>query len=45
MTDPGYRLYARVWTDLFYVRRPFLWLRDKAAALLRRLRNRVRKRT
>ena len=45
VTDPGYRLYARVWTDLFYVRRPFLWLRDKAAALLRRLRNRVRKRT
>lgn len=41
VTDPGYRLYARVWTDLFYVRRPFLWLRDKAAALLGRVRKKV----
>ncbi len=33
MTDPGYRLYARVWTASFYLRRPLLWLRDRAAAL------------
>ena len=38
VTDPGYRLYARVWTDLFYVRRPLLWLRDKAGAILNRMR-------
>ena len=41
VTDPGYRLYVRVWTDLFYVRRPFLWLRDKAEARLRKLRKRA----
>ena len=43
VTDAGYRLYARVWTDLFYVRRPFLWLRDKARARLGRLWNKMRK--
>lgn len=32
----GYRLYARLWTDLFFIRRPFLYLRDKAKRLLRR---------
>lgn len=24
----GYRIYARLWTDLFFIRRPFLYLRD-----------------
>ena len=29
MTERGYLLYAHIWTDLFFIRRPFLYLRDK----------------
>ena len=28
VTEPAYRLYAHIWTDLFWIRRPLLYLRD-----------------
>ena len=36
VTEPGYRLYVRLWTDLFFVRRPVLYLRDRLKGLMRR---------
>ena len=32
-----YRCYARLWTDLFFIRRPILRLRDRGQRLLRKL--------
>ena len=32
----GYRIYTHLWTDLFFVRRPLFYVRDKAKRLLRR---------
>ncbi len=37
VTDRRYLLYARIWTDLFFIRRPFLYLRDKAKGVFRRI--------
>ncbi len=31
----GYRFYVHLWTDLFFIRRPLFYLRDKAKRLLR----------
>ena len=38
----GYRLYARLWTDFFFIRRPLFYLRDKAKRLYGKLRNKSR---
>ena len=38
VTDRRYLLYARLWTDLFFIRRPPLWLRDKSKGLFARIR-------
>ena len=38
VTEPGYRLYARLWTASFFLRSPLLRLRDRGSALLARLR-------
>ena len=38
VTDRRYLLYARLWTDLFFIRRPLLWLRDKSKGLFARIR-------
>ncbi len=38
VTDRRYLLYARLWTDLFFIRRPLLYLRDRAKRALRRIR-------
>lgn len=35
-----YRCYSRVWTDLYFIRRPVLYLRDKGRRLLRRIHGR-----
>ena len=32
-----YLIYAHLWTDLFFIRRPLLFIRDKAKRVLRRL--------
>ena len=32
----GYRLYVHLWTDLFFIRRPLFYLRDRAKRLLRK---------
>lgn len=36
VTEPGYLLYVHLWTDLFFIRRPVLFLRDKAKSVLRK---------
>ena len=36
----GYRLYSRLWTALFPLRRPACYMRDKISALMRERRNR-----
>lgn len=36
VTEPAYRLYAHIWVDLFFIRRPILYLRDKLKALKKR---------
>ncbi len=38
VTDPRYLLYAHLWTDLFFIRRPLFYLRDKAKRAFRRIR-------
>ena len=38
MTDPRYRIYARLWTDIFFLRRPLLWLRDKVKGRIGKIR-------
>ncbi len=38
MTEPRYRIYARLWTDLFFLRRPLLWLRDKVKGRIGKIR-------
>jgi hypothetical protein len=37
VTEPGYRIYVHLWTDLFFIRRPILFLRDLAKKVLRKL--------
>lgn len=37
VTEPMYQLYSHVWVDLFFIRRPVLYLRDKMKSLKRRL--------
>lgn len=37
MDHRGYRLYVHLWTDLFFLRSPLLYVREKARALLGRL--------
>ena len=38
VTDRWYLLYVHIWTDLFFLRRPLFYLRDRAKRLLRKLR-------
>lgn len=38
MTDPRYRLYAHLWTDLFFIRRPLFYLRDRMKSAIRKIR-------
>ena len=33
-----YQLYVHVWTDLFFIRRPIFYLRDRMKAVYRRMR-------
>lgn len=40
VSEPMYRLYSRVWVDLFFIRRPVLYIRDKMKSLKRRV-NRI----
>ena len=37
VTELGYRIYVHLWTDLFFIRRPVLYLRDLAKKVLRKL--------
>ena len=37
---PGYRLYSRLWTALFPLRRPLYYMRDKVSARMGRIRGR-----
>ena len=37
VTELGYRIYVHLWTDLFFIRRPILFLRDLAKKVLRKL--------
>lgn len=37
VTDRGYRLYVRVWTALFFLRRPLFYVRDLIKPRLKRL--------
>ncbi|MBQ3708518.1 MAG: S24/S26 family peptidase [Clostridia bacterium] len=38
ITNRGYRLYVWVWTNLFFIRRPLFYLRDKLKAAINRIR-------
>ena len=38
MTDPRYLLYAHLWTDLFFIRRPLFYLRDRLKSAIRKMR-------
>ena len=38
VSDRGYQLYAHLWTDLFCIRRPVFYARDRIQAVFRRLR-------
>lgn len=35
VNNKGYRLYARVWTDLFFIRRPLYYCRGKVQSFIR----------
>lgn len=37
VTDWRYRIYVHLWTDLFFIRMPLLFLRDKTKAVLRKI--------
>ncbi|MBP5460832.1 MAG: S24/S26 family peptidase [Lachnospiraceae bacterium] len=42
VTNRWYRIYVHLWTDLFFLRRPFLYLRYLEKRVLRRLRSRIK---
>ncbi|MBP5166353.1 MAG: S24/S26 family peptidase [Oscillospiraceae bacterium] len=39
VNDPAYRIYVRLWTDLFFLRRPLFYLRDKLKSVKRKSSN------
>ncbi len=39
VTDRRYLLYVHLWTDLFFLRRPLFYLRDRVKSALRKLRH------
>ena len=41
VTDRRYQIYVHLWTDLFFIRRPVLYLRDMAKKALRKLKRRA----
>lgn len=42
VTDRRYLAYVHLWTDLFFIRRSLLWLRDMAKRALRKIKKVVR---
>ena len=38
-----YLVYVHIWTDLFFVRRPIIYLREKAKRIIRRIRQHYRR--
>lgn len=39
LDDPAYRLYTHLWTDLFFVRRPLFYARDRLARVLHKIKH------
>ena len=37
VTDWRYRIYVHIWTDLFFIRRPLFFMRDRLKAILRKM--------
>ena len=37
VTEPMYRIYSHIWVDMFFIRRPVLYFRDKLKCLKRRI--------
>lgn len=38
----GYRLYAHIWADIYFIRMPVFFVRDKIKKLFRRVRNKLK---
>lgn len=38
LAEPGYRLYQAVWANLFFLRRPYIWVRRRLGRLYSRIR-------
>ena len=43
VSHKGYLFYVHLWSDFAFIRIPLIWTRDKAKAVLRRLRRKVKK--
>ena len=43
VTHRGYMAYVHLWTDFFFIRRPLLWMREKARAVLRKLKHGIKR--
>ncbi|MGN1457456.1 MAG: S24/S26 family peptidase [Acutalibacteraceae bacterium] len=41
VTEPAYRLYSHIWADLFFIRRPILYIRDKLKSLKRKMQRKL----